>query len=160
MYLLIKVIHVIAVIVFVGNITTGVFWKAIADRTRDPRIIAHTLDGIIKSDRLFTTPAIVLVVLAGFGAAASGRFPILSTGWILWSLILIIISGAAFGVLAPAQRRLADLARKGVQSGELDWDRYANLSGAWALWGSVALITPLLAVFFMVLKPMLPAFHR
>ena len=33
MYLLIKLLHVIAVIAFLGNITTGLFWHAHAART-------------------------------------------------------------------------------------------------------------------------------
>lgn len=47
MYVLFKVIHLLAVVAFVGNIAVGVFWKAVADRTNDPRIFAHTLRGII-----------------------------------------------------------------------------------------------------------------
>ena len=46
MFLWFKLIHIIAVIVFLGNIALGIFWKAIADQSRDPRIIAHTLRSI------------------------------------------------------------------------------------------------------------------
>ena len=49
MYLAMKVLHVLAVVLFLGNIITGVFWKAHGDRTGDPRIIAHTLEGIIRA---------------------------------------------------------------------------------------------------------------
>ena len=41
MFLWFKLIHIIAVIVFLGNIALGIFWKAIADQSRDPRIIAQ-----------------------------------------------------------------------------------------------------------------------
>ena len=51
MYLALKLLHVVAVIVFLGNITTGLFWHAHAARTRDPKLLAHTMDGIIRSDR-------------------------------------------------------------------------------------------------------------
>ena len=56
MYLIWKLIHVTAVILFLGNIITGLFWKAHADRSRDVRFIAHTMEGIIRADRWFTIP--------------------------------------------------------------------------------------------------------
>jgi uncharacterized membrane protein len=159
MYLVLKLIHVAAVIVFVGNITVGVFWKDIADRTKDPRIIAHTVQGIIRADRIFTIPAIIVLLIGGFGATGIGHIPILSTGWILWGLILFIIAGIAFGPLSRTQRLLLAEARTGI-SGTMDWSRYDALSKRWNILGTIALITPILAVAIMVLKPMLPAFHR
>lgn len=77
MYLWIKLLHVAAVFIFLGNIATGLFWKAHADRSRDPRIIAHTLDGIIRSDRLFTIPGVVLIPIGGIGAAIVAGLPML-----------------------------------------------------------------------------------
>src|SRR5687768_11212898 len=96
MYLLLKAIHVLAVVLFLGNIITGVFWKSHADRTRDPRLIAHALDGIIRSDRLFTVPGVVLIIAAGVAAAIVGRLELLDTGWIFWPIVLFAISGFAF----------------------------------------------------------------
>ena len=69
MYLAMKTLHVLAAVLFLGNIITGLFWKAHGDRTGDPRIIAHTLDGIIRSDRWFTIPSVLLILVSGFGAA-------------------------------------------------------------------------------------------
>ncbi|TMQ55033.1 MAG: DUF2269 family protein, partial [Candidatus Eisenbacteria bacterium] len=60
LYLGLKLLHVLAVVLFLGNITTGVFWKANADRTRNPVVIANMLEGIIRADRLFTIPPIAL----------------------------------------------------------------------------------------------------
>jgi uncharacterized membrane protein len=39
-YLVWKLLHVLGVILFVGNITTGILWKVHADRTRIPALIA------------------------------------------------------------------------------------------------------------------------
>ena len=36
LYLAFKVLHILAVVMFLGNITTGIFWKEHADRTKDP----------------------------------------------------------------------------------------------------------------------------
>lgn len=64
-YLLLKLIHVIAVILFLGNIITGLFWKFHADGTRDPKVIAHAFEGIIRADRWFTIPDVIAIVAAG-----------------------------------------------------------------------------------------------
>ena len=153
-YLGLKLIHVLAVALFLGNIITGIFWKANADRTRNPVVIANMLEGIIQADRLFTMPPILFILIGGFGAAVAGGYPILGTGWIFWSIVLFTVSGIAFMThVAPSQRQMLGLAR-GSQT--LDWPAYRKLSRRWEIGGIVALITPILAVVLMVMKPALP----
>ena len=153
MYLALKLLHVVAVIVFLGNIATGLFWHAYAARTRDPKLLAHTMDGIIRSDRLFTLPGVVLIIATGVGLAAYGHFPLLRTGWILWTLVLFAISGIVFGArVAPLQRELKGLAERGMQ-GAFDYARYRALALRWEVWGAVALLTPVAGLALMVLKP-------
>jgi uncharacterized membrane protein len=155
-YGFLKLVHILAVVLFLGNITTGLFWKAFADRTRDPRIIAHALRGLIASDRWFTLPGVGLIVLAGVAAALHAGLPLLRTGWIAWSIGLFSLSGLAFGSrVAPLQRRMAALAAAGA-NGDFDWEAYRALSRSWKIWGLVALLTPLAAAALMVLKPALP----
>jgi uncharacterized membrane protein len=155
MYLFLKLLHIFAVVLFLGNIIVGVFWKAIADKTRDPRVMAFTMDGIIRSDRIFTMPGVFLILIGGFGAAGIGRMPMLHTAWILWSIILFTISGIAFMArLVPIQKRLRAVAAAGAEDGStMDWAGYAKLSAQWKLWGLIALITPLIALVLMVMKP-------
>lgn len=131
MYLLIKLLHIGAVIAFVGNIATGLFWHAHAARTRDPRLLAHTMDGIIRSDRLFTGPGVIAIIATGVAAALAGGFPILGTGWILWTILLFAASGLIFMFrVAPMQRQLRALAQAGARAqrrlasaARVDWRR-------------------------------------
>lgn len=154
MYLMMKTLHVLAVVVFLGNIITGVFWKVHGDRTADPRIIAHTLDGIIRSDRWFTIPGVVLIIVFGVGAAVIGGLPILGTGWIWQSIALFAISGLAFMLqVAPLQRRLRAVAAAGLNGGSWDQAEYRRLSRRWDFWGAIALLTPLAALALMIHKP-------
>jgi len=157
LYLAFKVLHVLAVVGFLGNITTGLFWKHHADRTRDPRILLHTLDGLIRSDRIFTVPGVVLILSGGFGAAIVGGLPLLRTGWIFWAIVLFTLAGIAFSArVAPAQVRMARLMRHAVETGAPDWDAYHAQSRAWDAWGAFALVTPLAALLLMVFKPAVP----
>lgn len=76
MYQVLKLIHIAAVIIFLGNIITGLFWKAHADRTKEVRFISHTMHGIIRSDRWFTIPGVIVITVAGFLAAIHAGLPI------------------------------------------------------------------------------------
>lgn len=153
MYLWLKLFHVVAVIAFLGNITTGLFWHAHATRTRDPRLLAFTMDGIIRSDRFFTVPGVFGIIAAGVATAIVGRLPILGTSWILWTMVLFGISGLAFMLrVAPLQRQLHALAAA-ASTGSFDYAQYLRIARRWELWGAVALLTPLTGLVLMVLKP-------
>ena len=154
MYLALKLLHVAAVVLFLGNITTGLFWKAHGDRSRNPVIIAHTLDGIIRSDRWFTIPGVLVIIAGGIAAAVVGGIPLLRTSWILVSIVLFAISGLAFMLrVAPLQQQLLGLAQATGDPSQFDWEGYRKLSRSWKLWGEIALLTPVAAFVFMVLKP-------
>lgn len=156
MYLWMKLLHIVAVVMFLGNITTGVFWHRHAARTRNPRLLAHTMDGVIRSDRLFTMPSIMVIIATGVIAAIQGGLPLLRTGWIAWSLALFAVSGLLFMFrVAPLQRQLRTLAESGAASGSFDYDAYHRVALRWELWGAGATLTPILAFALMVLKPAL-----
>ncbi|MDH4126168.1 MAG: DUF2269 domain-containing protein [Gammaproteobacteria bacterium] len=155
-YLILKMLHVASVVIFLGNITTGLFWANHAHKSREFKLIASTFDGIIRSDRRFTTPGVLGILITGLVAAAVAGLPLLSTGWIFWPIVLFSISGLVFAVwVAPLQRKILQLARS-TDSTEAAWQRYMELYKRWELWGLVALITPVAAMVIMVLKPALP----
>lgn len=156
MYLWLKFLHVLGVILFIGNIVTGLFWHKHALRTNDARLIAHAMDGVLRSDRLFTMPGVLVIIVSGVLAAMQGGFPLLRTGWILWTLVLFGISGVVFGArLTPLQRRMRDLAQAGAASGVFDRVAYDGMSGQWDVWGTVATLAALGGLALMVLKPAL-----
>ena len=153
MYLVLKLLHVGAVVMFLGNITTGLFWHRHAARTRDPRILHHTMDGILRSDRWFTNPAAATIAITGVLTAMVGHLPILHTHWIAGGLGLLILSGLVFVTrVTPLQKQLRDLAGAGV-IGTFDYPRYEALAHRWELWGAVAVLLPLGAFVLMILKP-------
>ena len=161
MYLWFKLIHVSAVIAFLGNITTGLFWHRHAARTRDPKFLAFTMDGIIRSDRIFTIPGVIVITTAGFLGAINGNLPIIRTPWIFWTIILFSISGIVFMYrLVPLQRKLRDLAKAGAEgaeaaeaAGAFDYAAYHAVVRRWEAWGAVALFAPLIGMALMILKP-------
>ena len=138
MYIALKILHVTAVVVFLGNLVTGILWKIHGDQTEDPVIIRHTVAGLIRADRWFTIPGL----------------PLIRTQWILAGIVLFTISGAAYmGRVVPLQRRMLQVARSGVETGQLDSEKYRALSRSWNVWGTIALLTPVLAMILMIAKP-------
>lgn len=154
MILALKLLHIAAVVLFLGNIVTGLFWHAHAARTRDPHLLAHAMAGIIRSDRLFTMPGVVGIVGAGVALAMIERLPMLRTGWIAWTLALLVVSGIVFMArVAPLQRELLAMAGEGARTGAFDFARYRARALAWEAWGAVALLTPVAGLVLMVVKP-------
>jgi uncharacterized membrane protein len=154
MYNTLKLMHIFGVVLFLGNIITAVLWKTLADRSRDARVIAHTMEGIIAADRYFTTPGVGLIVVTGISLVIlSGGWSFVETTWIWQSLVLLAISGIAFMFfMAPLQRKLRDVAVAGAR-GSFDRSLYERLSRLWTVWGALATLTPLAALGLMVLKP-------
>lgn len=151
-YTFLKLIHLAAVVIFMGNIITGLFWMHIAVKTSDLKVIAFTMNGIIKADRYFTIPGVIIITTAGIFSAIYGKLPLVQTGWIFWSIVMFSISGLAFGFkVAPLQKKLVQLAVAGNPA-DFDWESFRKVYRAWDIWGLVALLTPLAAFVMMILK--------
>jgi uncharacterized membrane protein len=154
LYFALKALHVLAVVIFLGNIITGLYWHAYAARTRDASVLSHAMGGIILSDRLFTMPGVAVVLVSGVLLAIQGGYPLLRTGWILWPIVLFSVSGLAFMFrVAPLQRQLLAMAQVGAERGDFDYALYRRLAMTWELWGAVALLAPAAALVIMTLKP-------
>ena len=153
LYLALKALHILSVVLFLGNIITGVFWKVHADLIGDLRARAQALDGIIRSDRWFTVPGVLLIVATGVWMALLGHLPILGTFWIAAAVALFGVSGLVFAIaVGPLQKKMLVNVRAGL-AGNWDETQYNVLSRAWGLWGIVATAAPLIALFLMVMKP-------
>jgi uncharacterized membrane protein len=149
-YLILKAIHLLAVVAFLGNIVTGLFWMRFARKTNDTRIVHHTAAGIIASDRLFTIPGVIIITAGGFASAIYGGIPLLRTGWIFWPILLFSLSGLFFAFkVVPLQVRM----RKHLETGEgFTWKGFDALLKQWEFWGFMAVITPIISFFMMILK--------
>ena len=155
-YLLWKLIHIVGVVVFLGNITTGLYWAWLAHRRGEFELIASTFEGIIKSDRWFTMPGVYAILIGGIGAAIQGKFPILGTGWVLWPSVLFAVSGIIFAIyVAPLQKKIARFVTENPKS-EASWATYMRLYRRWEIWGLLAWTAPVIALVIMVLKLPLP----
>ena len=62
-YQMLKFLHVLGVILLIGNVTITAFWKVFADRSNDPLVIAEAQRIVILADWFFTLAGIVLILV-------------------------------------------------------------------------------------------------
>ncbi|MDH5632190.1 MAG: DUF2269 domain-containing protein [Gammaproteobacteria bacterium] len=152
-YQFIKILHILGIIIFYGNILISSWWKFMAVRTGKPEIIAFAQSQITRGDIWFTTLGSIVILITGVGNAhLHGNLPV-DTPWMMWGLWLFMASGIIWGVfMVPAQVRQARLAREFAGGGPIP-DQYWRLERQWVLAGAIAKILPPLIIAIMVLKP-------
>jgi uncharacterized membrane protein len=154
MYALFKSVHIVGVVVLLGNVTITAFWKVLADRTGNARIIAHAQHGVTVADWIFTLAGIILILVGGYGAVAVAGMPLAGTVWLGIGQLLFAASGCIWlGVLIPIQIRQARAARSMAPDSNVP-SQYRRDSRSWLIWGVVATVPLVAAIYVMVAKPL------
>jgi uncharacterized membrane protein len=152
-YELLKTLHVIGVILLLGNVTVTASWKAYADLSGDPVKIAFAVRAVVLADYLWTLSGIALTMIGGYGMAWAAGIPLFEDGWMIWSQALFLIAGLLWMFLiVPSQMRMTRLARAFVPGEPVPW-AYWRESRWWMLWGSIATVPLTVAVYVMIAKP-------
>ncbi len=147
------VLHILAAVVFVGNIITAAFWKAQADRSGNLETIAITARSLLKADYIFTAPGIVVLLATGIWMVGLSDWARFQEPWLGGSFVLLIITGIIWlAVLLPQQRRMVRLAQEGADAGVLS-PEYRRAGRIWSMFGGIATLLPILILFLMVFKP-------
>ncbi|MBZ0114436.1 MAG: DUF2269 domain-containing protein [Thermoanaerobaculia bacterium] len=146
---------------FFSNALAAFFWKWRATVSGEPTVIAHTFRTLMTSDRWITPAAVVLLMTSGIAAALRSGLGLLSTGWILWSLVSLLLSGVLFTVrVLPLQRDLARWTTRSSTSGSFDWVRYRAEARRWSTWAHLSILSAFVALLLMLLRPGLPGLIR
>jgi uncharacterized membrane protein len=150
---MLKTLHIIGVVILIGNVTITAYWKVLADRTSDPRLIAHAQHGVTVADWIFTLAGIVLIVVGGYGAAAVAGLSLTNSMWLVVGQLLFAVSGLIWlCVLVPIQIRQARAALSPGPNDALPL-QYRRDSRRWLIWGVVATVPLIAAIYVMVGKP-------
>ena len=140
MYALFKTVHIAGVVVLVGNVTITAYWKVLADRTSDPKLIAHAQHGVTVADWIFTLAGIVLILVGGYGAAAVAGLPLSGPAWLVVGQLLFAVSGLIWlAILIPIQIRQARMARSLIHD-RASSAQYRRDSRNWLIWGILATV--------------------
>jgi len=58
-------VHVVGVVLFIGNIVVTAVWKLLADRTRTPAVVAYAQRLVTVTDVAFTATGAALIAISG-----------------------------------------------------------------------------------------------
>jgi uncharacterized membrane protein len=151
-YLVLKWLHILSSTVLFGTGLGSAYYMFFATRTRDPRVIAPVVRLVVIADWAFTTPSIIVQPLTGLWMVHIAGFP-LTSRWLMVSIGLYLLAGAAWLPVVWMQIRMRELATRAAATGEPLPAAYDRLLRAWVLLGIVA-FSALVAVFWlMVMKP-------
>jgi uncharacterized membrane protein len=146
---LLKTLHIACACLFLGNVIVSGIWAALAERSRDVKIIRFSNRLVLITDLLFTAPGAIGVFVTGHLMADNFNTGGGSPGWLSWSYALFGLSGLVWAVvLLPIQlKQRALLARDGAVTLE-----YLRLSRLWQVSGLFATALPLPILYLMIAK--------
>ncbi len=153
-FLIWKFIHVLGVIMFLGNIGTGFFWKAHAEKYRDQHILKAAFEGIYLSDRWITNTCVVIILLSGFMMAYVTDLALLTEGWVIASFVVFLLSGLFYGRgIIPLNRKIIAHLDQEETFDDAQWGVYEQMRKPWFLMGLAATATPFSVLVIMFFKP-------
>jgi len=150
--LLVKLAHVIGAAVLLGTGAGIAFFMLMANRTGDPRLIAHTAGVVVLADTLFTATAVVLQPLSGLWLASLSGYG-LTEFWILASLGLYVLTGLFWLPVVWIQLKLRALAREAADAGSSLPPVYHRLWQVWFVCGFPAFAAVLAIFWLMIARP-------
>ncbi|BAS67922.1 DUF2269 family protein [Bathymodiolus septemdierum thioautotrophic gill symbiont] len=152
-YLLLKSLHILGVVLFLGNIIITGWWKVMADRTKNKQIIAFAQHQVTLTDYVFTLGGVLLVLATGIANAMLHELDYSSIKWLAWGYWLFIASGIIWAaILIPVQIKQARMAKQFSEQEPIP-EQYWKLGNLWIVFGTLATLLPLANLYWMVFKP-------
>ncbi|MCA1443690.1 DUF2269 domain-containing protein [Ensifer sp. IC4062] len=149
---LLRLLHVLGAAVLFGTGAGIAFFMVMAERTRDPRLIAHIAGTVVLADTVFTATAVVLQPLTGYGLAHAIGWP-LTEGWIVLSLALYVLTGLFWLPVVWIQIKLRDLAKQAVAAEAPLPPAFDRLYRIWFACGFPAFAAVIAIFWLMLTKP-------
>lgn len=153
-YFAVKFVHVLGVVLFLGNIIVSAVWKTQADRTGNPVVIAFACRLVNMTDLLLTAFGSALIVIGGIGlfhatGISISDSPHLTIGIGLFGMAAMLwVTG-----LLPLQIYMSKLAAKTVSAGETEMPaKYERSRKLWNIIGGIAVLLSLGALYFMIFR--------
>jgi uncharacterized membrane protein len=152
-YLFLKSLHILGVILFLGNIIITAWWKTMADRTKQSRVVAYAQRQVTLTDIFFTAGGALLILITGILNAHLLNMDYWHIHWLAGGLWLFIISGIIWVlILIPIQIKQARIARSFAEGSKIP-GMYWSIGQLWTVFGIIATILPMINLYLMVFKP-------
>lgn len=151
-YLFVKALHIMSSVLMVGTGFGTAYYLFFTNRIGRVSSIADVARLVVRADWWFTTPAVIFQPLSGIWLAYIAGWP-LTTPWLLWSIVLFVLTGACWLPVVWLQLRLAKIAREADERNEALPAIYWRYARYWEWLGYPAFVAMLGVYFLMVMKP-------
>ncbi len=151
-YLFVKALHIMSSVLMVGTGFGTAYYLFFTNRIGRVSSIADVARLVVRADWWFTTPAVIFQPLSGIWLAYIAGWP-LTTPWLLWSIVLFVLTGACWLPVVWLQLRLAKIARETDERNEALPAIYWRYARYWEWLGYPAFVAMLGVYFLMVMKP-------
>ena len=156
-YFILKFLHVIGATVLLGTGAGIAFFMLAAHLTRDSATIAGTARIVVRADFLFTATAVIAQPITGVLLAQNVGYSLFD-GWIAWSIVLYLFTGAFWLPVVWMQMKMRDLAAVALRENRPLSPQYHRLFWWWFAFGFPAFAAVLAIFWLMIAKPPLPFF--
>lgn len=152
---LIKVLHILAVVVLLGNLFMAPFWRRRLAQAGGPQARAAANRSVRVADLLFTLPGWVILLATGIMMIIVRGWP--PGGWLHLSLLLFVGWLVLWHVLVlRARKAMITQAEEGAAGGQMPPERMAELGEherQWQRWSSISVALVVLILILMVWRP-------
>ena len=149
LYFVLKFLHVIGAAVLLGTGAGIAFFMLMAHVSKNVGVIAGVARIVVIADFIFTATAVVLQPVTGVALAHVVGYA-LGESWIVWSIILYLITGAFWLPVVWMQMRMRKLADEALQSGAPLPQEYHRLFRLWFAFGFPA-FAAVLGIFWLMI---------
>ncbi len=144
-----KALHVLAAILFVGNVIVTGVWTAIFFRARQRHDFRLAARAVVITDWIFTVGGGAILTTTGIALAFGRGFPLWGTPWIRYAIVALAMSTLMWLVLlVPAQRIMSMPVHNAHDEATL-----LRAYTRWSVAGWTATAPLVFAVWSMVAKP-------
>ncbi len=143
-----KVLHILGVVIFMGNMIVGPVWFSYAYYSKDAHVLNFAAKLLQKTDLYLTIPGIALTVLNGL-CLSSVYGGSQSQPWLLHSIYLILGMWILSVPLVFLQEKLFLTIKNEAENVA----KINRLLIQWSILGSLVTIPPGIIFYWMVVKP-------
>jgi uncharacterized membrane protein len=157
LYFVLKYLHIVGAAVLLGTGAGIAFFMLAAHLGGKPTVIAGVARIVVIADFIFTATAVVVQPVTGSLLALQVGYSFWD-GWIVWSMVLYVITGALWLPVVWMQMRLRDLASAAAAEGSPLPDEYHQIFWLWFSFGIPAFVAVAAILWLMIAKPQIALF--
>jgi uncharacterized membrane protein len=152
LYFVLKYLHIVGAAVLLGTGAGIAFFMLVAHLEGKPIVIAGVTRIVVIADFIFTATAVIAQPITGVLLAMHGGYS-LREGWIIWSIVLYVFTGAFWLPVVWMQMRLRHLAMNAVANNTALPAEYYRIFWHWCAFGVPAFVAVAIIFWLMISRP-------